>query len=121
MKKRISETPIVERRESTFELMEEMLKTYGISKHLFMKVAHFIKLQVDQKIIYTLKDQEQIAAEILIMASEGIKADTGAKNNALLADVSGCYCDCCMPSPDDPFDSNPICEKCNKIINVNNR
>jgi hypothetical protein len=56
--------------------MEETLKKYGISKQLFLKVTEFIKLQVDLGMINTLTDQEQIAAEILIMASEGIKLKT---------------------------------------------
>ena len=57
--------------------MEEILKKYGISKQLFLKVTQFIKLQVDQNIVHTLTDQEQIAAEILIMASEGMNVKTG--------------------------------------------
>jgi predicted RNA-binding Zn-ribbon protein involved in translation (DUF1610 family) len=56
--------------------MEETLKKYGISKQLFLKVTEFVKLQVDLGMINTLTDQEQIAAEILIMASEGIKLKT---------------------------------------------
>jgi len=59
--------------------MEEILKKYGISKQLFLKVTQFIKLQVDQNIVHTLTDQKQIAAEILIMASEGMNVKTGEK------------------------------------------
>ena len=64
--------------------MEEILKKYGISKQLFLKVTKFIKLQVDLNMVNTLTDQEQIAAEILIMACDG--KNTDASENTLSID-----------------------------------
>ena len=91
--------------------MEEQLKKYGISKELFLKVTQFIKLQVDLNMVNTLTDQEQIAAEILIMASESLKANAG-ENTLPIQHVSNLVCDCIEKEPCSFTEHGKLVTKC---------